>query len=176
MTISTSRLRKWFVLLTCISSLAGCLEALPGGRLVDEVIVPLPNDAKLMVSYRVRVSMPSFEASAINAYGSAHQKLWEDWGPANRGNVYMTPDDRVVVIGSGGFVFMFEMHDGEAPKAIEEVWPPKEDGRDWNYLGTFILSDDGDLVFAPPNVMREHIDLLGADSTPYRLAAQVPQN
>ncbi|WP_336978510.1 hypothetical protein [Brevundimonas nasdae] len=174
MAVSTLRLGKWFALLASVACLAACLEALPGGRLVDELAVPLPNDGKLLVSYRVRVSTPSFEASAINAYGGSHQKLWDDWGPAKRGNIYVTPDDRIVVIGSGGFVSMFEMHNGKAPRLLKEKLPPTEDGQDWKYLGAFVLSDGGNLVFARPSEMSEHIELLGGGGSPYRLAAQIP--
>lgn len=176
MAISALRLGKRFALLTCIAGLAGCLEALPGGRLVDEVSVPLPNDGQLLVSYRARVSTSRFEASVINPHGSAHLKLWEDWGPANRGNVYVTPDKRVVVIGSGGFVYMFEMHKGKSPRAIKEHLPPQEDGREWEYLGAFILSDSGKLEFFSPSAANEHIALLGGGSIAYRRAAQVPHS
>lgn len=175
MAISASRLGQRLALLALIAGLSGCLEALPGGRLVDEVMIPLPNEGRLLVSYRERMIMPNFEASAINRHGSSHQNLWENWGPANRGNVYLTSDDRVVIVGSGGFVYMFEMHDGKAPRVIEEDLPPRGSGQDWEYVGAFILNS-GELAFYSPSKVKERIALLGAGSTPYRPAAQVPHS
>lgn len=69
---------------------------------------------------------------------------------------------------------MFEMHNGKAPRLLKEKLPPTEDGQDWKYLGAFVLSDGGNLVFARPSEMSEHIDLLGGGGSPYRLAAQIP--
>lgn len=176
MTISTIRIGQWFALLTCIVGLAGCLEVLPGGRLVDEVTVPLPNDGRLQVSYRVRASTPEFEVIARNPYGSARQKLWEDWGPAKGGNVYVTPDSRVVIIGGGGAVYLFEVRAGKAPRIIKDDFPSKKDGREWEYLGAFMLRDGGQLTFSSPSIMSERISLFGGDKIAYRRAAQVPHD
>lgn len=163
---------KRFMLMASAVMLAGCLDFSPGGRLIDEITVPLSGNVNLAVSYRVKADFPGFEATVITNLGRAHQRLWDDWGPAKSGNVYATPDDRIVVIGGGGGAYMFEVKQGKVPRVYSEQWPTKEDGSDWEYLGAFVLHDGGQLRFHLPNRMEEHIQLLGAGSSPYRLAFQ----
>ena len=158
---------RWCALLGWFATLAAC-----GDRLVDEISIPLPRQAELVVSYHSdEPGLARFEVTISNAHGTVRHPIWGD-PPADGGNLYAAPGDRIVLLGHGGFAYMFEVKEGEVPRLIPEPNRPMEDGQKWEHLGSFVF-DDGRIRFNEAGVFPERVDLLGAGSSPYRTPFQV---
>lgn len=99
--------------------------------------------------------------------------MWVDWGPAQRTNLYATPEKWVVAIGGGGGATIVDVSDGNAPRLVTRAETKMTRSEDWTYLGA-VDSTAAGFRFVSPEEMRECIDLFGAGSSPYRIAHQAP--
>ena len=104
--------------------------------------------------------------------GSAQHELWENWGPARRASLYLSLDDRLVVLGGGGLAEMFDVSRDASPRWIPYEQRPKESGDDWEYLRAAVDGGVDELTFYPPSVQTECIPLYGAGSSAYRKSHQ----
>jgi hypothetical protein len=98
--------------------------------------------------------------------GEVTTKMWEDWGPARSANLYVTPENTLVVIGAGG-VDTFVRFVGEKP---ELGAGPVSASEHWIYLGAVAPGgkDWRELKFYSADTHRECVDLFGAGASPYR--------
>lgn len=155
--VGPSAIRSYAALLLEIG-LAACMAR--------ETVIPLPFDGSV-VRIQVWQSFDSdgrYEAVVETPSGSAQHLLWNDWGPAQRANLYLTHDRRLVVIGGGGQSEMFSLPPHSPPKWVPYNQRPRESGDDWTYLGATAVDHR-----VP---QEECIALFGAGSSPYRKAHQ----
>ncbi len=155
--------------LPVLASLLACSFVKPA----DEVTVALPLDGMMA---RVQVwgntsSEGRFEILVETPKGTERRVLWEDWGPAQRASLYLTPNNWLVVMGGGGDTEMIALSSGSAPRWVPYNQRPRQGGEDWTYLGAVDRSVDH-LVYYSPVHQRECIPLYGAGSSPYRKAHQ----
>jgi hypothetical protein len=88
---------RFGVLAASLVSLSSCFFFAPD----EEVIVPLPVEgtyARIQV-WGNTISDGRYEVVVASPLGSSRQKLWEDWGPAQRASLYWSLDGRLIVIG-----------------------------------------------------------------------------
>lgn len=152
----------------CVAALLG-LASCAFFQPAEEVIVPLDvNGAAAHIQvWGNTTSEGRYEVVVTTKLGSAQHELWENWGPARRASLYLSLDDRLVVLGGGGSAEMFDLSRDTPPRWIPYDQRPKESGDDWQYLGAVDGGVD-ELTFYPPSVQPECIPLYGAGSSPYR--------
>jgi hypothetical protein len=104
---------------------------------VEDVAVVLPvNGAVAHIQvWGNTLSDGRFELLVENGQGKLRSVLWENWGPAYRVSLYLTPDRRLVVGGGGGIVEMFEILADAPPRPVADAAWAGTDGEDWQYLG-----------------------------------------
>jgi hypothetical protein len=139
----------------------------------EEVVVPIDVDgaeARIQV-WGNTTSEGRYEVVVTTKLGSAKHELWENWGPARRANLYITRDERLVVLGGGGAAEMFDLSRDVHPQWMPYDQRPKESGDDWLYLGVVDGGVD-ELTFYPPSVQPECIPLYGAGFSSYRKSHQ----
>lgn len=158
---------RFGVFAASLVSLSSCFFFAPD----EEVIVPLPVEgtyARIQV-WGNTISDGRYEVVVASPLGSSRQKLWEDWGPAQRASLYWSLDGRLIVIGGGGNTAMFVVPRAARPRRIPFHDWPREGGEDWRYLGAV---DGDDLTYFPPSAQRECIPLHGAGFSLYRRSHQ----
>ena len=154
-------------LLVLVLGVVRCVLSPPSA----EVVVPWPNQA---VSVRIQVwgsSAPGFWVAVENAKGRLSHVLWEDWGPARQGNLYVTPAGSLAIIGGGGLATIVEIVPHAPPREMHAA--QISDAQEWRYLGRFVLGRYGDLRFHSASEHRECIPLYGAGFVPVRKEHQV---
>lgn len=168
---SPMRLRRsgFACYVAALLGLAGCGYPRPA----DEVVVPLhANGAEVHIQVWGNTTGDGrYEVVVTTKSGSAQHELWKNWGPARRASLYLSLDDRLVVLGGGGSAEMFDLTRDTPPRWIPYEHRPKESGDDWRYVGA-VDADADKLIFYPPSVQPECIPLYGAGSSPYRRSHQ----
>jgi hypothetical protein len=165
--------RNGLLKITSALSAALCFSGCSLFSPAEQVKVPSPIFG---VSARVEVwgntsSEGRFEFAVETPHGSEKHKLWEDWGPAQRVSIYVTPDKRFVALGGGGIAEMFAVSPQAKPEWIPYAQRPKENGENWIYLGA-VDRHARHLVFYEPSQQQECVPLYGAGSSPYRQSHQ----
>jgi hypothetical protein len=143
----------------------------------DSVTVPLPG---LHSKARVEVwgntfSEGRFEIVVTSPEGSARSVLWEDWGPAQRASLYLTPDNWLVVLGGGSINEMIEIPASAPPKIVPHERRPRDAGDQWAYLGAVDRGYVGGVVrlkFFSPSEQPECVPMYGEGRSPYRVQHQ----
>jgi hypothetical protein len=97
--------------------------------------------------------------------GSVSVALWEDWGPANRGNIYRTPDGGIAVIGGGELAALVALPADGPPMPLRRA--EDDDGDAWTYLGA-VIARGGQLSFLSAAEMPECIRRYGEGSVRVR--------
>lgn len=125
-------------------------------RPVHDVLVPLPIESAVahVEVWGNTTSDGRFELRVENHNGEARHMLWEDWGPAKRVSLYLTPKGWLVALGGGGMAEMFELRPELPPRWVDDSEQPITDGADWTYIGVVDRSDDG-LRFYSPSEQQE---------------------
>jgi len=116
-----------------------------------------------------------YELSVKNDRGEARTKMWTDWGPATHANLYVTPENFVIVIGGGGCCSAVEVREATPPRLAEFAEYRHFDSSKWTYLGAVGMDREGKYRFYSPVERRECISNFGAGGGPYRAEFQVPR-
>lgn len=137
---------------------------------VDQANVPLPTG---YASARIELWSAAFDSHyelvVQNKFGEARIVMWETWGPDTQSNLYLTPGNKLAVVG-GGQLTVAELG-YETPAGLDHVSLDDVDGSSWRYLGVIDYLDDG-FRFASPDEVAECINLYGDWGAEFRLAYQ----
>ena len=102
--------------------------------------------------------------------GSVRRVMWEDWGPAQRTSLYLTPGRHLVAIGGGSVAAVVTVDAGARP-ALGRLDGAERESERWRYLGAVDRDDRRGYFLWPPNQFRECNAEFGAGSIPYRRTA-----
>ncbi|WAC49650.1 hypothetical protein OVA03_07045 [Asticcacaulis sp. SL142] len=152
----------WIVLICiCFGGWWGC------ARPSSEAIVPIPEmETVVKMQFLPEWDEGAYQLIIHNKSGQFKTKLWSNWGPATRASFYLTPDNNLVVIGSGGNVYAFAIGHHYSPTKLDiNKDLNSADGMDWRFIGT--TDGRGSIQFTPASEGKECIDLLGAGTLPY---------
>jgi hypothetical protein len=119
-----------------ISLWVGYLKRVP----ISDVDVPVPI-AFVRVSKQVFATLltdGSHWLTVSNQHGRLVTYLWEDWGPAQRSNYYITEEGWLAVLGAGDLVALIEMPQDGPPRPVP--WSERsaintERSESWLYVG-----------------------------------------
>jgi hypothetical protein len=142
-------------------------------RPVHDVSVPLPVASAIahVEVWGNTTSDGRFELLVENGYGEARHTLWEDWGPAQRVSLYLTPKGWLVALGGGGMDQMFDLQPDLPPRWVEDADRWAGDGADWTYIGAVDRAADS-LRFYSAAEQAECVPMFGVGESPYRKAHQ----
>ncbi len=107
-----------------------------------------------------------------NVHGKTDRRMWEDWGPASRASVYLTPENWLVVAHPGGGATAVTLNSERAPEEISYFAVKRSPSERWRFIGTVDRTRQGDLRYYSPDEVRECIPLFGAGSAPFRIDHQ----
>ncbi len=131
--------------------------------------IPWPNPATTIRVQTWGLFSSKWRLAVSNTHGSLVEELWEDWGPADRANIYRTPGGSVAVIGGGSIASIVDLQDGKRPGAGTRS--ELDDGEAWTYVGA-VVRREGHLVFLASAEMPECIPTYGEGSIPVRRRLQ----
>ena len=156
-----------------IFALSGCFLFQPADAV--DIVLPFDGTAARIEVWGNTWSEGRFEVVVQTPSGTVRDVLWEDWGPAQRASLYLTPEDWLVVLGGGGVARMIDLSAGGAPRVVPSREQLRQKSELWTYLGVVdrvIEKREARLRFFDPSTQPECIPLYGAGSSPYRIAFQ----
>lgn len=134
-----------------------------------EQAVRLP-DGKTVARVMIRAG-GEYRTVVENEFGSAsHSQL----NPVDHGhreaNLYLTPENWLVVIDISGVDAIFDVASGRRPSEITYVrnLRSRTDSRKWRYLGQVSRGGGNSLQYATPSKKAECIALYGEGASPFR--------
>lgn len=129
---------------------------------MDEVAAPLPIASAVahMQEGVVVVETPQ---------GRLRHEMWENWGPATRASLYVTPEGWLVVLGGPAVATMISVSDGTPPTLVEEDERTRTRSEAWRYIGA-VDKDERTrrLRFYSSAEQRECFEMYGEGESPYR--------
>lgn len=152
-------------------ALAGAIVAVCSGS-VALVLHPLwPVKATVIhISPKVTVAIETwaegegrYTIKVSNDVGSTRRELWEDWGPAQRMSLYLSPEGWVVVL--GGPTHAVATTTQGLPKEVPYPALFASDSGRWRFLGTAFGRST---LFRKASEERECVDVLGSLPMPWR--------
>jgi hypothetical protein len=130
----------------------------------EEVVVTLPIASALA---RVQAADGGYVIVVETPHGRIRHKLWEDWGPADRTSLYVTPEGWVVALGGGGEDTMIAITGASAPALVAARERGRTNPDAWLYIGAVDVQDRR-LRFFAPSEQAECFAMFGAGASPYR--------
>lgn len=107
---------------------------------VGSISVPLAIDSVAVSTqvWGVTNSDGSHWLTVENRHGRLVTHLWEDWGPAQQSNYYLTQEGWLAVLGSGELVALVDFRSDGPPRLLgqlerSQISPERSEG--WTYLG-----------------------------------------
>lgn len=135
----------------------------------EEVAVPLPIASAIA---RIQAADGGYVIVVETSHGRLRHRLWEDWGPADRTSLYVTPEGWVVALGGGGEDTMITIAGASAPVLVDIGERRRTNSETWRYVGA-VDRQDRRLRFFAPSEQAECFAMFGAGSSPYRREHQV---
>lgn len=150
--------------------LVGRFWVMPG----QEVAVYLP--ARSAVAY-VQVWANSmmegrYEVLVATQHGRLRRILWEDWGPAQRASLYLTPEGWLAILGGGGDATIIAIPENARPFEVPRTELQNVRSETWHYVGAVDRANRR-LRFFSPDDQSECFPMFGEGNSPYRKAHQV---
>lgn len=136
----------------------------------DEVAVPLPIASAIahMQEGVVVVETPQ---------GRLRHEMWENWGPATRASLYVTPEGWLVVLGGPAVATMISVSGGGPPALVAEDERKRTRSESWLYIGAVDKEEKTRrLRFYSPGEQRECFAMYGEGESPYRKDHQVERS
>jgi len=115
---------------------------------------------------------PRYELIVETKRGSVSKRLWEDWGPQTHANLYITPDNWLIVIDGIGGDSAVEFKPGQPPRLVDWTEYRTADSDKWQYFGSVGWEWKTYRFFAPFE-RAECISNFGVDGSRFRTAYQV---
>ncbi len=105
-------------------------------------------------------------------HGRLRRVLWENWGPATKVNLYLTPEGWIVMLGDGSGLTAIALFEGKAPTEVQDAEAWKADAETWRYLGVAASVRPGLMEFYTPDESPECVPLFGVGGFPHRAMHQ----
>lgn len=105
---------------------------------VVDVPVPVPSVRLSRQLYGSFETDGSHWMTVSNEHGKLVEHLFEDWGPAQRSNYYITPEGWLAVLGAGDLVALVELPSDGPPRPVpwsERSAEDEESSESWRYIG-----------------------------------------